>query len=117
MLARTGGSADLHYSKTDAINAFRVLPICCADRPFQMIKAKNPLTDRWSYFVDLNCGFGSSSSCFLYDKVSQVLHHLYHWRTGEHAVVYLDDGLQAGISEDDCNDNLDSYLQICHEIN
>lgn len=108
---------DLHFSKTDAVNAFRVLPISYLDRCFQMLKAKNPLTKKWSYFVDLNCGFGSSSSCFLYDKVSRLLRHLYKWKTGMEAVVYLDDGLQMGLSETLCNRNLDTYLNICREIN
>lgn len=107
---------DLHFSKTDQVNAFRVLPIAFEDRCLQMLKARNPLTNKYQFFVDLSCGFGSSSSCFLYDKISRVLRHLYHWRTGEEAVVYLDDGLQIGLSEQLCNANLDAYLLICQEI-
>lgn len=30
--------------------------------------------------------------------------------------MYLDDGLQMGLSETQCNNNLDSYLQICRDI-
>lgn len=32
-------------------------------------------------------------------------------------VIYLDDGLQIGISESDCNQKLHIYLEICREIN
>lgn len=116
LINRHGEGVDLHFSKTDAVNAFRVLPIAKQDRPLQMLKARNPRDNSWCYFVDLNCGFGSSSSCFLYDKISKMIRHLYRWKTNQDAVVYLDDGLQAGISEFDCNCNLDSYLWICDEI-
>lgn len=80
-------------------------------------KSQESTHQKWVYFADLNCGFGSSSSCFLYDKISRVLRHLYRWKTGLEAVVYLDDGLQMGISEAHCNDNLKVYLAICREIN
>lgn len=107
---------DLHYSRTDAKNAFRVLPIAREDRFLQILKAENPLTKKYQYFVDLCCGFGSRSSCFLYSKVSSCLRHIYRWKTQADCIVYLDDGLQIGLSEGDCNQKLDSYLGICEDI-
>lgn len=107
---------DLHFSRTDAKNAFRVLPIFWDDRRFQLLKAENPKTGKIQYFADLCCGFGSSSSCFLYSKISSCIRHLYKWRSGQDAVVYLDDGLQAGINREVTNQNLQIYLDICTEI-
>lgn len=117
MLQQYGENTDLHYSRTDAANAFRVLPISNHDRHLQMLKAENPRSGKWCYFIDLCCGFDSSSSCFLYDKISKLLRHLYRWKSGFDGVVYLDDALQIGFSEQNCNSNLQIYLQICADIN
>lgn len=112
-----GDHINVHYTKTDAQHAFRVLSIAREDRPFQLLKAVNPVTGKMQYFADLCCGFGSRSSCFLYDKLSKALRHLYRWKSGEDGVVYLDDRLQIGFSESNTNDNLDIYLEICRQIN
>lgn len=108
---------DLHYTRTDAKNVFRVLPIFWDDRRFQLLKAENPSSGKMQYFVDLCCGFGSSSSCFLYSKISSCLRHLYKHQAGVDCVVYLDDGLQIGINRTNANENLGIYLGICKEIN
>lgn len=112
-----GKPIDLHFARTDAQNAFRVLPIYPMDRCFQLLKATNPKTDKVQFFVDLCCGFGCSSSCFLYSKVSSCIRHIYRWRAGIDGVVYLDDGLQIGRNEKETNYLLSIYLGICSEIN
>lgn len=112
-----GNAIDLHFARTDAQNAFRVLPIFWDDRRYQLLKAENPDTGKMQYFADLCCGFGSSSSCFLYSKVSSALRHIYRFKSGIDAVVYLDDGLQIGRNCDETNKNLDIYLGICTQIN
>lgn len=108
---------ELYYSRTEAKNAFRVICIAKADRCLQMLKAENPMTGKIQYFADLCCGFGSSSSCFLYDKISRALRHIYRWKSGMDGIVFLDDALQIGLNEKNCNDNLDIYLGICAYIN
>lgn len=116
-LLKDNPQAKLHYAKTDASSAFRVLCIHKDDRQCQMLKAENPLSGKMVYFIDLCCGYGSSSSCFLYDKLSRALRHLYKFRTGVEGVVYLDDALQIGISRNNCDYLLMQYLSICAEIN
>lgn len=110
-------SVDLHLTRTDAKNAFRVLPIFGDDRRFQLLKAENPKTGKIQYFADLCCGFGSSSSCFLYSKVSACLRHLFKWKSGLDCVVYLDDGLQIGRNSSQAESNLEIYLGLCNYIN
>lgn len=107
----------LYYSRTDAKNTFRVIPIFPGDRMLQVLKAENPKLNKFQYFVDLCCGFGSRSSCFLYRKISSCLRHLYRWKSGIDGVVYLDDGLQIGLGQLNCNNNLQIYLDICRQIN
>lgn len=114
---KPGQLLDLHFARTDAQNAFRVLLIFPDDRRLQLLKAVNPRTGKTQFFANLCCGFGCSSSCFLYSKVSSCIRHIYRWKSGIDTIVYLDDGLQIGRSEDEMNDKLNIYLGICSEIN
>lgn len=117
LLEQYGQESKIFYTKTDAQHAFRVLCIAVEDRPFQLLKATNPVTGKLAYFADLCCGFGSRSSCFLYDKLSRCLRHLYRYKSGIDGVVYLDDGLQIGFNETNANGNLAIYLDLCRQIN
>lgn len=53
----------------------------------------------------------------MYLKISLGIRHIYRWKSGIDGVVYLDDGLQIGHSEDETNDLLSIFLGICSEIN
>lgn len=109
--------ADIHYSKLDGKNAFRVLSLHPHERRWQVVKAENPLTGKFVYFVDLCISFGSRASCFLYECFSTALAHIYSSRAGIPGVSYLDDALQIGPSHDKTNEYLGIFMDICHTIN
>lgn len=110
-------SAQVCYSKLDGKNAFRVLSLHPSDRRWQVLKAENPLTGKFVYFVDLCVSFGNRASCFLYESFSRALAHIYAAKTGVEGVSYLDDALQVGLGIEQTNQYLGVFLQICDEIN
>lgn len=81
-----------------------------------MLKAENPLTGAYVYFVDICISFGNQASCFLYENFSRVLAHIYASRAGIEGVSYLDDALQIGDSRDQTNKYLGIFLDICAKI-
>lgn len=109
--------AQIHYSKLDGKDAFRVLCLHSFDRRWQVLKAENPLTQRMVFFVDLCVCFGNRASCFLYEKFSRALAHVYACKAGEKGVSYLDDSLQVGPSYSRTNEYLGIFLDICSFIN
>lgn len=116
-LAKENPNANIHYTKCDGKNAFRVLSLHPDDRFLQVVKAENPLTGKFQFFVDTCISFGSRASCFLYEKLSKALAHIYYVKTGVPGVSYLDDALQIGISEEQADVLLQAYLNICSQIN
>lgn len=115
-LKRKNPSAQIHYSKLDGKDAFRVLSIHPSDRRWQVLKAENPLTSKISYFVDLCCSFGNRASCFLFEAFSKAIAHIYRFKTGIQGVWYLDDGLQIGLGQDHTNLLLRKCLEIYSQI-
>lgn len=116
-ILKVNPQANIHYSKLDRKNAFRVLSIHPHDRRWQVLKAENPLTSEFVYFVDLCVSFGNRASCFLYEKFSRALAHVYASRAGQEGVSYLDDSLQIGDGESETNRYLGIFLDICSAIN
>lgn len=115
-LQKANPGGQLYYTKSDGKNAFRVLPIHPHDRRWQVLKAENPLTGRFVYFVDLCVSFGNWASCFLYESFSKAMAHIYQSKAGVPGISYLDDALQAGIGEQQANQFLGIFLQLCQQI-
>ena len=75
-------------AKVDVESAFRIIPVCPADRPF--------LVFRWrgKYYMDAVLPMGCASSCRIFEAVSTGLHWIAINKLGATAVVhYLDDFL------------------------
>ena len=53
----------LYYGKTDLSSAFRILPLSLESFCLLVMKAKDPRTGKWWYFIDKCLPFGSSRSC------------------------------------------------------
>ena len=109
----------IYFSKTDQSSAFRVLPLSRVFWKFLLIKAKNPLTGQYMFFVNKAVPFGSSRSCALYQKFSDALKFIIEQQMGVKYRVtnYLDDFLFIAESKVKCQSKLQQFLFMCHEIN
>ena len=59
--------------KTDAQSAFRILPLSVSSTKWTVMKAHDPLTKIWKYFVNKCLPFGVSISCALFQRFSNAL--------------------------------------------
>ena len=106
-----------YVAKTDMASAFRVLGISKRYWKYLLLKATNPADGVTYFFVDKNCPFGSSSSCALFQRVSDGLAHIVKIKNGNKAPVnYLDDFLFIALLRAACNMQLQSFLNICQDI-
>lgn len=91
-----------YLSRSDLKNAFRLCPISIPDRRWLVMMAHHPTTDQKFYFTDLNLSFGSSSSCKMFNKMTQALRHIIMTKTGGEVIGYLDDFCFVGKDEESC---------------
>ena len=119
MLQSEGNDNSLVYlSKTDVQSAFRLLPLASKCYSLLVMKAKHPITNEVKYFVEKCLSFGSSISCFHFQRFSDALKHIVEVKTGTTLRVtnYLDDFLFIGTSKRVCNALMRCFLDICEEI-
>ena len=81
--------------KSDLKSAFRILGLSPESWKWLIMKAKDPQSEEWFYFVDKCLPFGHSISCALFQKFSDALKHLIGFKTGlpKQITNYLDDFL------------------------
>ena len=114
----------LYFSKTDAVSAFRNLPIKPEHRRWLILKAYHPKTMKLYYFVDKCLPFGASISCAHFQNFSDALAHLanYHSRSivGPERIIpltnYLDDFLFIAFLRKLCNQLMSNFISICKAI-
>ena len=106
----------VYMGKSDIRSAFRVLPLNPESWKWLIMKARNPVSGEWQYFVDKCLPFGSSISCALFQKVSNALRHIVEFRTGSPLTNYLDDFLFYALTVLRCNYLLRSFIDICTDI-
>ena len=70
----------LFFGKTDIQSAFRILPLLAKCWKWLIIKAKDPKTGIFKFFVDKCLPFGASISCALFQKVSDGLAHILRFK-------------------------------------
>ena len=80
------------------------------------ILAKSPLQCRFYYFVDKCMPFGSSISCAHFQAFSNAISHVMTVKTGKKNVNYLDDFLFIAFLRWVCNQQVQSFLDICSQI-
>ena len=68
--------SQVFWAKTDVQSAFWVVPILPKHRFLLVMKAKNPDTGKYQFFVDKNLPFGHSISCLLFQKLSNAVAHI-----------------------------------------
>ena len=105
-----------HIAKTDIKAAFRNVGISRKFWKFMVLKAKSPLDGKWYYFFDKCLPFGGSSSCKIFQEISDSLAHLVKFRTKKDLVNYLDDFYFAALLKMMCDNQVKTFLNLCHEL-
>ena len=110
--------SSIYLSKSDVQSAFRILPILPKQRCWLLMMAKNPNDGATEYFVEKNLPFGASVSCAQFTILSEALKHIIEFNTGRfHTVTnYLDDFLFIGSDEEESNNMVRSFMDLCGEI-
>ena len=104
-------------SKSDFKSAFRNLRVLKKHWKWLVMKAKDPETGLWYFFIDKCLSFGTSISCTVFQAVSDAIAHIMWWRTGKKVVNYLDDFLFIALLKMLCKMQLDSFMELCKSIN
>ena len=103
-------------AKSDMKSAFRNLPIRPCDHKWLVMKVHNPRDSKFYYFVDKCLLFGASISCSHFQRVSNAIQYIFQFRTNSEADNYLDDSLFIALLKIMCNKYVDTFLQICGEV-
>ena len=109
----------LYYGKTDLSSAFRILPLSPGCYCLLIMKAKDPESGSWWYFIDKCLPFGSSRSCALFQEFSDSLQFLTEFLSKRKKSVsnFLDDFLFIAAQLSMCNHILQTFLDLCETIN
>ena len=104
--------------KSDLKNAFRLLELSPSSWPWLIMKAQDPSTGIWKYFIDKCLPFGASISCAHFQHFSNALCHLHEHRnhTEGETTNYLDDFLFLALTVMRCNQLIQSFLDLCQEM-
>ena len=102
--------------KSDMSMAFRHIPLMVGDYMLMVLKAEHPITGITYFFVDKCLPFGCSSSCKIFQSVSNAIAYLVSWRTKKPTLNYLDDYFFAAMLKTMCNWQMKIFLKICKEI-
>ena len=106
-----------YAGKSDMSSAFRHLPINKRFWCYLIMKARDPDTGVWMYFVDKCLPFGAAISCALFQLFADSVAFLVEFRTGKKLVNYLDDYFFAALFKLLCNAQINEFLQVCAVIN
>ena len=106
-----------HLSKSDMKSAFRNLGISRKFWKFLILKARNPISKKISYFIDKCLPFGAAISCAIFQSFSDAVAFLVKWRVGRKPVNYLDDFLFVALMKWLCNHHMQVFMEICKQIN
>ena len=103
--------AGCFMAKTDVKSAFRIIPIHPNDYPLLAMKWEN------LHYFDRCLPMGCSSSCALFEAFSTALEWLALHRLGASGVLHiLDDFLFIAESEEKCQADLNSFLNLCEYL-
>ena len=104
--------------KSDIKSAFRILGLSRNSWRWLVMKARDPLTGQWKFFVDKCLPFGASISCALFQKFSDALCFLIEFRVQmpNRITNYLDDFLFLARTLMKCNAMIQEFLALCEEV-
>ena len=102
--------------KSDMSSAFRHLGMKRKFWKYLVMKAQDPISGQWFYFVDKAMPFGSSISCAHFQRFSDAVSHIVATKTGLQNLNYLDDFFFVALIEFLCNHQIHTFLQVCDII-
>ena len=108
----------LYFGKTDVTSAFRLVPLARKCWKYLILKAKDPESGQWRFFVDKCLPFGSSISCLHFQRLSDALRHIveYKMRTPMAVTNYLDDFSFVATTVRKCNYLIKTFMAICQDL-
>ena len=82
------------------------------------MKARDPLTNKWKFFVDKCLPFGSSISCSHFQRFSNALSHIMQrkLKIPRRITNYLDDFLFIARTLRRCNYLINKFLDLCKHL-
>ena len=105
-----------YLGRSDFSAAFRNLGIKVADFCWLVMKARDPLSQEWRYFIDKCLPFGASISCAIFQAVSDAIAYIVQYATRKLPVNYLDDYLFIALLRRHCDEQMKKFISICEEI-
>ena len=122
-MKKYGVNTTLWFSKSDGRSTFRVLPRLRSCWFLLTMKARDPRTGEWKFFIDKCLPFGARISCALFQMVSDALRHLLEFKVSpclpdaRHSINnYLDDFLFIALTLLVCNWLIQQFLDLCSEV-
>ena len=108
----------IYSAKSNLKSAFCILGLSRDSWKWLIMKAEDPTTGDWMYFVDKCLPFRSSISFALFQRFSDALCHLIQYRLQVRKCVtnYLDDFLFVAASLLLCNHMVNQFLKLCDLI-
>ena len=116
LLCRKAGKG-CYAGKSDLSSAFRHLAIRKLDWMLLVMKARNPVTQKFCYFVDKCLPFGAAISCALFQAFSDAVAFIVSRKTNKKLVNYLDDFFFVALLRMLCNSQITEFMQVCELIN
>ena len=112
------GETMIFYAKTDVQLAFRLVPLLLEQFCWLVMKAKDPESGFFYYFVDKCLPFGASISCAVFQAFSDALAHiLQHLVKRRNCLTnYLDDFLFIATLKIICDQLVAEFLKMCQII-
>ena len=112
------GNKTILAGKTDIKSAFRLIPLLQRCWKWLIMKAQDPTSGEWCFFIDKCLPFGASISCALFQEFSDALCFLIEHKTNSIVFVtnYLDDFLFLALTLLRCNYLINSFMQLCEQI-
>ena len=97
-------------SKSDFLAAFCNLGIFPGDWKYLIMKARDPETGKWVFFVDKCLPFGAAISCAIFQAVSDAIAHIVKSLTKKVPVNYLEDYLFIALLKSVCEMQLSTFI-------
>ena len=102
-----------YLGKSDMSAAFRHFAM---KKKYLVMKAQHPVSLKWYYFVDKCMPFGAAISCAHFQRFSDAIAHIVKYISKRENVNYLDDFLFAAIRKYLCDQQLNTFLEVCGAI-
>ena len=103
-------------AKSDMSMAFRHTPIKRKDWMLLFLKATHPVTQITYFFCDKCLPFGSSTSCAIFQQISDAIAHLVFVRTLKRNINYLDNYFFVMRLQVNCDQQVKVFLWVCQQI-